>query len=173
MLATALCLGPTASAAAESLSDQEPHYFQIRTTDRRIAAALERGLRASSTFRELVDYVNTSNVVVYVAVDPSPLAPGIDGCLTFVSATGGFRYVVVHLASGLTMPRLVSLIGHELQHAREIADCDAIVDSASLAREYGERLGYHNRFVSDDGHTFDSAAAVRAGEQVLKEVLAE
>jgi hypothetical protein len=41
-----------------------------------------------------------------------------------------------------------------------------------MAREYAARLGYHNRKTARDQQTFDSEAAVRAGEQVLREMLA-
>jgi len=158
---------------AESLVDQPPRYCQVRTTDQRLSAAVDLGLRDSPTFRELVNRINVSDVVVYVTADAETrLPPGLDGRLTFLSATGGFRYVVVRVNTNLSAPRLVSLLGHELQHAREIADSDTIVDPLSMAREYAARLGRHNRKTARDQQTFDSEAAVRAGEQVLREMLA-
>lgn len=170
-LVAALVWSPAGRAIAESLSDQTPRYCQVRSSDQRINVAVEQGLRESATFRELVDRINASDVVVYIAADARQLPPGVDGRLTFLSAAGGFRYVVVHVNTTLTQPRLVSLIGHELQHAREIADTVAIIDAPSMAREYAGGLGFHNRYATNDRRTFDSRAAVRAGEQVLKEVL--
>ena len=166
-----MVLSPSSRAIAESFADHIPRFCQVRATDHRINTAVEEGLRSSGTFRELVDRINTSDVVVYVTSDAQTLPPGVDGRLTFLSATGGFRYVVVRVNSNLSIPRLVSLIGHELQHAREIADTESIVDAESMAREYAAGLGYHNRFSGNDGRTFDSRAAIRAGEQVLREVL--
>jgi hypothetical protein len=170
-LAVALALMPAERAIAESLPDQAPRFCQVRSTDYRVTLAVEQGLRDSATFRGLVDRINVSDVVVYVSADEKRLPPGVDGRLTFLSATGGFRYVVVTVNSALTQPRLVSLIGHELQHVREIADTLAIVDAKSMARAYAAGLGYHNRYLTNDGQTFDSLAAIRAGEQVLREVL--
>ena len=170
-LVAALVWSPGGGAIAESLPDQTPRYCQVRSIDHRINVAVEQGLRDSATFRELVDRINASDVVVYIAADTRQLPPGVDGRLTFLSATGGFRYVVVHVNSTLTQPRLVSLIGHELQHAREIADTGAIIDAPSMAREYAAGLGFHNRYTTNDGRTFDSRAAIRAGEEVLREVL--
>jgi hypothetical protein len=173
-LVTALVVVPATRAIAESLADHIPRFCQVRATDHRLNAAVEEGLRSSGTFRELVDRINISDVVVYVTADAQKLPPGVDGRLTFLSATGGFRYVVVRVKSNLSIPRLVSLIGHELQHAREIADTESIVDAESMAREYAAGLGYHNRFGrGNDGRTFDSRAAIRAGEEVLREVLGE
>ena len=170
-LLAALLLSPTNAAIAESLEAQTPLSCQVRSTDHRINIALTEGLRDSATFRDLVDRINVSDVIVYISADTRHLPPGVDGRLTFLSATGGFRYVVVHVNSALSKPRLVSLLGHELQHAREIADTVAIVDPLSMARAYAAGLGYRNRYVTNDGRTFDSRAAIRAGEQVLKEVL--
>jgi hypothetical protein len=155
---------------AESLIELPPKYCQVRTTDSRISVAVDIGLRESPTFRELVDRINASDVVVYVTAEPGELPPGVDGQLTFLSATGGFRYVMVRVNARLPALRLVSLLGHELQHVREIADTDAIVDPDTMARAYATRLGYHNRW-NTDRNRFDSSAAVKAGERVLKELL--
>ena len=133
-LFAALAFGVT-PVTAESLADQPPRYCQVRTTHQRLSAAVDLGLRDSPTFRELVNRINVSDVVVYVTADAETLLPpGLDGRLTFLSATGGFRYVVVRVNTNLSAPRLVSLLGHELQHAREIADSDTIVDPLSMAR---------------------------------------
>jgi hypothetical protein len=172
LLLAAFALGAVTPVTAESLLDQPPRYCQVRTIDRRLLAAVERGLRDSPTFRELVNRINASDVVVYVTAETATLPPGLDGRLTFLSSTGGFRYVVVRVNSNLSAPRLVSLLGHELQHAREIADSDAIVDAVSMAREYATRLGYNSRKGYDEHLTFDSQAAIRAGELVLREMLA-
>lgn len=112
----------TATAAAESLAEMpEPHYFQVRATDPRIVAALERGLRRSATFRELVLHINVSDVVVYVCGDGSPGATGLDGRLTCLSAIGGYRYVVVRVNVNLSIPRLAAVLGGPAR-AAEIAD---------------------------------------------------
>jgi hypothetical protein len=161
------------AVTAESLGEQPPHCCQVRTTDHRINEAVELGLRESLTFRQLVNRINVSDIVVYVIADASTTLPlGIDGRLTFLSSTAGYRYVVVRVNSNLSRLRLVSLLGHELQHAREIADSDAIVDPVSLAREYGAGIGYHSRGRHEQ-QTFDSRAAIRVGEQVLREVLGD
>jgi hypothetical protein len=169
-LVVLLALTAVTHVTAESLIDAPPKFCQVRTTDRRLSAAVEIGLRDSATFRELVDRINASDVVVYVTAEASELPPGLDGRLTFLSATGGFRYVVVRVNARLSSPRLVALIGHELQHAREIADTDAIVDPSSMAHAYGSRLGYQQRS-NPDGEMFDSVAAIKAGERVLRELL--
>jgi hypothetical protein len=167
---TLLCLllaTPLVSIAAEPITDT-PRRPPIRSTDRRLRALLEEGLRLSPTLRGLVARLHASDVVVYVRCDgPS----GADGRLTFLSKAGGYRYVVVRMAR---FPRTqqIALMAHELQHAVEIADTPDIVDGPSLVREY-TRIGYENPWSQLPGVSFDTRAAVRAGEQVLKELMQE
>lgn len=162
-----LCLfvaTPSLSMAAESIPDSPRR--PIRSTDRRLRSLLEEGLRMSPTLRALVARLHASDVVVYLQCD-GPGAP--DGRLTFVSAVGGSRYVVVRMGRFSKMQQ-IALMAHELQHAVEIADTPAIVDGPSLVREY-QKIGYVNQRSTLPGIAFDSAAAVRAGEQVLKELM--
>src|SRR3954469_4456535 len=94
---------------AESIVEPVPQCCQVRTTDVRISAAMATGLRASATFRDLVDRINASDVVVYVTAGAGDLPSGLDGQLTFVCAAGGVRYVLVRVNSQLPASRLVSL----------------------------------------------------------------
>jgi hypothetical protein len=154
------------SIAAESIAVLRP---SIRTTDRRLRALLDDGLRTSPTLRALVARLTLSDVVVYLRCDgPSER---VGGRLTFVSSAGGLRYVVVRMAR-LSRLQQIAIIAHELQHAIEIADAPAIVDGDSLVREY-QRIGYVNHRSPLPGVSFDTAAAVHAGEQVVKELMQE
>jgi hypothetical protein len=161
-----LVVTPSLSMAAESIPDSPRR--PIRSTDRRLRTLLEHGVRTSPTLRALVARLHASDVVVYLHCD-GPSGP--DGRLTFLSSAGGFRYLVVRMAR---FPRAqqIAMMAHELQHAVEIADTPAIVDGASLAREY-RRIGYVNPWNMQPGISFDTHAAVRMGQQVLREVIEE
>ena len=156
---------PSLSMAAESIT-VEPRRPPIRSTDRRLRSLLEDGVRNSPTLRALVARLHASDVVVYLQCE-GPNAP--DGRLTFVTSAAGLRYVVVRVAR-FPRPQQIAMMAHELQHAVEIADTPAIVDGESLEREY-KRIGYVNQWSSLPGVSFDTHAAVRAGQQVLKELL--
>jgi hypothetical protein len=160
-----LVVTPSLSMAAESITDS-PRRPPIRSTDRRLRSLLEDGVRLSPTLRALVARLRASDVVVYLQCDGYH-AP--DGRLTFLSSAGGYRYVVVRMAR---FPRLqqIAMMAHELQHAVEIADHPSIVDGPSLVREY-QRIGYENPWNQLPGVAFDTQAAVRVGEQVLKELM--
>jgi hypothetical protein len=166
---TLLCLlvaTPSLSMAAEPITDSPRR--PIRSTDRRLRTLLEHGVRISPTLRALVVRLLRSDVVVYLQCD-GPAGPA--GRLTFVSAAGGYRYLMVRMAR-FPRPQQIAMMAHELQHAVEIADTPAIIDGPSLAREY-RRIGYVNPWNSQRGVAFDTQAAVRTGEQVLREVMQE
>jgi hypothetical protein len=163
-----LCLliaTPSLSMAAEPIAEN-PRRPPIRSTDRRLRALLEEGLRTSPTLRALVARLYASDVVVYLQCN-GPAGP--DGRLTFLSSVGGYRYLVVRV-SRLARMQQIAMMAHELQHAVEIAETPAIVDGASLVREY-RRIGYENPWSQLPGVSFDTKAAVRAGEQVLRELM--
>jgi hypothetical protein len=150
--------------SAETIAEDRRRH--IRTTDARLIRLLRDGVRASDTFRRLVDRLHRSDVVVYL--DCGGGTPSSDGRLTFISAVGGYRYVHVRVARLASADVQIALIGHELQHAVEIADAPAVVDSLSLVREY-QRIGFLSPRITP-GVSFDSDAAVEAGNRVLREL---
>jgi hypothetical protein len=157
-------IAASSALTAQTFSD-DPHNH-IRTTDRRLLRLLRDGVRSSDTFRRLVDRLRQSDVVVYLECGLGDRSA--TGCLTFVSAVGGYRYVHVRVARLASADVQIALIGHELRHAVEIADAPGVVDASSLAREY-ERIGYLSPRLTP-GVSFDSDAAVEAGYQVLRDL---
>ena len=163
-----LLLVATPSIAHAADPSGEGLRGHLRTTDDRLRRLLELGTRTSPTFRALVRRLLDSNVVVYLWCDRADTAPS-DGRLTFVSAAGGYRYVVVRLVRLHSHERQIAIMAHELRHAVEIADAPHVVDQGSLEREY-RRIGYMSSTPAADRLTFDTRAAVDAGVQVLNEL---
>lgn len=106
---------------------------------------------------------------MHLQCDPAA-PPQVDGRLTFASKAGGFRHIVVRLRHQRNRLQFVGLLAHEQRHAVEIADTAAIVDSLSLACEYG-RISYVRRATSD-ATSFDTDAAIDAGYRVVWEISA-
>jgi hypothetical protein len=126
---------------------------------------LDDGMARSTTVRSLVDRLERSDVIVYVDVRPD-LGPRIGGAIRFVGATATHRIVRVTVSSRHNWATMLSLLGHELQHAVEVADATEIVCQASMKRFYQEagiRIG---------ADTYDSKAAQVAGWTVRAELLA-
>jgi len=155
------------SRAVHAETPGRPSRTHVRTTDQRLLRLVDEGARASETFRRLIERIHRSDVVVYLECGGKARPSG--GRLAFVSSVGGLRYVHVLVARMVSADEQIALIGHELQHAVEIAEVPEVVDDASLARAY-ERIGFLSPRPAT-GATFDSNAAVEAGYQVLRELL--
>jgi len=167
-----LSTGASAVAAMRQGGTTPDGFTRIRTLDPVIGAAFERGVRESPTFAQLVDNLDASDVIVYIARERCA-GPRVVGCIASISRHGGVRYVRVHLvflreatetALARSADRLVAQIGHEMQHALEIAGDRSIVDMRTLERAYG-RSGAYKHTVG-----FETDAALEMGERVLKEL---
>jgi hypothetical protein len=157
------------SLRAESLADYPEHRDSpVRTTSTRLAGLIHDGVRFSSTFQALVERLSRSDLIVYV--DADAYGPeGLDGRLTFVGAGPGARYVRIRVAFYPDSARQIAIIGHELRHAVEIADAPAVIDEASLGREYA-RIGSSHFGLVPRLKTFDTDAAIKTGERVYREM---
>jgi hypothetical protein len=151
------------------LSAQECPDPHIRSTEPILLAALTHGERASETVRRLVGRVNASDVAVYLMFDPHP-APGSAAHLSLITSAPGRRYLRISFDRRLSERDLPAMLGHELQHAVEIAESPSAIDAASVAALY-RRIGFRSRSPQVD--CFDSVGAILAGRMVEKEVLAE
>ena len=163
-----LLLAPLSLRAEPVAGCPAARSTRLRTTDTRLRSLMRDGSRFSKTFQSLVDRLNGSDVVVYVEEDRRP-REGIDGRMVFIAASGGSRYVMVRVAHIADPARQIAILGHELQHAVEVALAPAVIDAPSLAREYA-RIGVETRLSSPGTRTFDTNDAIRAGYRVLREL---
>jgi hypothetical protein len=95
------------------------------------AGLIEEGLCRSATVRSLVATLKTSDLIVYVNVKRLS-SRGLAGGLQFVVATTTSR--VLRVVIGLTVNRTarIALLGHELQHAVEVAGAPDIRSAQAL-----------------------------------------
>lgn len=139
----------------------------IRITDPWLRRLVEAGVSQSPTFRSLVERLDGSDVVVYMQMSTLS-SSDIAGRMTFLSSVGGLRYVVIRLAPLRSVVQQLAMIGHELQHAVEVADNTGIVDAETLYREY-LRIGYLNG-TTVSGIAVDTKAAMNAGGRIADEL---
>ncbi len=78
----------------------------------------------------------------------------------------GQRYVRIQLALRGDPDDSVAVLGHELQHAFEVAQEREVNDQDTLVRLY-ERIG-----IRAGVHQFDTTAAQEVGRKVRRELLA-
>lgn len=151
-------------AAHGSVLAQEPDINPrpVRSTTKWGLELIAEGCQRSGSFRALVDRLRQSRIIVYV--EPALQLPGVMvGVTELLGVSGDFRYLRVTIGARATKKRLIALVGHELQHATEIAGAPEVVDAATLATFY-RRIGD----VSVDG--YDTAAAREMGDLVFEEL---
>jgi hypothetical protein len=137
----------------------------IRAADSGINMLVERGLTQSPTFRRLYEQLGQSDLIVHLERGPQPwLGAGFN---QFVAEVGDRRFLRITLNVAQLDADAVALLGHELQHAVELADAPDVEDHDGYERLY-RRIGY--RSCSREPRCFDTVAAVAVGRAVLKEL---
>jgi hypothetical protein len=154
--------------AAPAAAERNPPVRHLRSTEPELADLIADGVRASPTLQRLVERVEASDVIVYVMFDRSPL-PYAAAHISLLTAVPGRRYLRLSLDRRYAGARRLALLGHELQHAVEIADAPSVVDDEGVAALY-RSIGFR----SDNGRPdcYDSRLAIEVGSQVQREILA-
>ena len=160
LLALVLAADPfDASAALESPSRH------VRTTDPYAKKLLAKGYAHSATFASLMARLQRSDVIVHVEILPR-LPAAMEGRLMLLPRAHDVRYVRIQIALRGSEEDSVAVLGHELQHACEIADAPDVGNEQQMAKLYA-RIGMRG-----GAHVFDTEAAQQAGRQVRRELVA-
>jgi hypothetical protein len=163
VLAAVLLVAPRARAADHP--NEDPHV-RPAISGSGVEQLLTEAMRRSATVRALVDQLNRSDIVVYV--QPRSFRSGLTrGQLIFVAAAADRRYVLVEIACGEPWNTQLATLGHELQHAVEIAEARWIQSSADVAVFYthaGMSVDLEGR------ESFETRAATDVEERVAREL---
>lgn len=141
----------------------DPLGFHVRGTDASTREWLRIGAAESPTFRGLLARLVASDLIVYIGVVDRIIGASA-GQLYFVIATPSARYVRIEVVADGNEREMVALVGHELQHAVEIASAPRVRDRQSMALLYlgmGENRNHSH---------FDSVAARVTQERVRSEL---
>jgi hypothetical protein len=135
-----------------------PH---VRTSEPKITALIDAGRRRSATFRQLIETLDRSDLIVYV--DAKKMSrEEFGGYLSHkIVVGGGFRYLRVAIDLHGVADRLVPVLAHELQHAVEVSEHPDIHDEYGLEQLF-ERLGVKYGCVSSTCSESDAAINVQA-----------
>jgi hypothetical protein len=128
----ALTSGPDSSAPSVPV---DPIGFHVRAIDPTAQEGIRAGASGSKTFRALLARLAASDLIVYIEI-VDRIIGGSPGRLYFVAATPRVRYVRIELVADGNSREMVGLVGHELQHAVEIADARHVRDSQAMALLY-------------------------------------
>jgi len=140
---------------------------RLRPQDARSAQVLQEGAARSATFRALVDRIEASNVIVYIAVNPI-MKSNLSGMLTWMTRAGDFRYVRASIKTELTFDQMVASVAHELQHAVEVIEDESVTDERSLIALY-KRIGHRSGSAGQSG--WETVAAQRTSTRVRRELV--
>jgi hypothetical protein len=151
-------------ALAAALTGQIPHDPHVRTTEQKVTTLIDLGLAESATFRHLVDQLNASDVVVYVVLKQD--RDGVGAYLAHdIVVAGGRRYLHIAIDTLGTDHHITARLGHELQHAVEVAQVPDVRDAVGLERLFSRRdIG------SICKGCFETAAALKAQAAIEAEL---
>ncbi len=164
LLSLVLCavvMSSTALAAASPAVGTK-----LRPQDDRLTQLIRAGVARSATLKSLIDRIEASRVIVYVAINPM-MKPNLSGMLTWMTQAGGYRYVRVSISNDLTPDQMIATIAHELQHAVEVIEDEAVSNEESLVALY-RRIGQQSGTASPS--RWETDAAQRTGFVVRKEL---
>ena len=138
-----LALFWTALTVAPAAAERNPRDRHLRSTEPELAGLIADGVRASPTLQRLVERVEASDLIVR-------------------------RYLRISLDRRYAGTQRLAVLGHELQHAVEIADAPSVADNEGVAALY-QSIGFR----SDNGRhdCYDSRLAIETGRQVQREIL--
>ena len=143
-----------------------PSSSNLRPQDDRLTQLLHAGSARSVTFKSLVDRIEASKVIVYVAINPL-MKSNLSGMLTWMTQAGGYRYLRASISPDLTPDQMIATIAHELQHAVEVIEDETVNDEKSLVALY-RRIGQQSGTASPS--RWETEAAQRTGFVVRKEL---
>jgi len=145
----------------------EPSLIRVRSAgDATVKKLLDDASEHSATFRRLVEAIGRTNGLVYV--DPGKCKPGFAACLVMsVKVSGPNRLLRVVVDTSRKPAEVMASIGHELQHAIEALSEPGVTNDALLHALF-ERLA--GSPAATGQLEFETDAAVKAGDTVLKEV---
>jgi hypothetical protein len=139
----------------------------VRALDASSRAFLALGTQQSVTFRSLVELLDASDLLVYVETQLTAVgAP--EASTLFVSHTGVNRVLKVRLTVGWSWVA-VALLGHELQHAVEVARAPGVVDEESYLNLF-ESIGTPSRCHGIATACFETVAAEETAAHVRREL---
>ncbi|MEO8680040.1 MAG: hypothetical protein ABI665_13390 [Vicinamibacterales bacterium] len=168
LLALVLFTSLSAADAAAAEPEAKNTMRHVRPQDARLTALLQEGMLRSRSLHALVDRIETSDVYVYIALDHL-MKSYLAGRLTWMGQSNEFRYLRASINFDLSSDQVISTIAHELQHAVEVLDDQAVVDERSLVALY-KRIGKPSRLELNSG--WETDAAREMGYQVRRELIA-
>ena len=149
----------SAAALAAALSPDS----RVRAVDPAARRVLEAAVACSPTVARMVVALQSGDLVI--GIETRPMPKKLLGEIRIVAATDRVRYARIGLRVPAGFPELVSVLGHELHHAMELAAAPGVRDLASQRAHY-LAAGYAKL----QGGYFETEGALEAGRRVASEI---
>ncbi len=133
---------------------------RVRAVDAGVQALLDDAARRSVTIRGLMDRLACTDAIVYVEIMASPSAAMARTKL--VTASADARFLRVGIKATVQFPDITPILGHELQHAVEIAERPDVRDEDAMRRLFakiGRQVG-HDSYETDEAHEVERRVRV-------------
>ena len=164
MMAIGLIAIPETAVAQPHLAEPTvTEMSHVRSRHPELRALIMRASEQSLTFRRMVDTIDASDGIVYV--EPGVCRHGVRACLVSVTSAGRHRSLFVKVDIEKADGPLMSAIGHELRHAIEVLSDTGVTDRGTMYLFYKR-----TRDRAGTSTSFETEAAVRAGEAVANEI---
>ena len=142
----------------------EVQRSRVRPQVPQIAYGFQEGISRSPTFRRLVDAIDASDGIVYVA--HGVCRSGARSCLMgSIDIADSNRILRVRIQKTQLEDKLVVSLGHELQHAVEVLSEPSVTTSAEM-RWLFEKIGIRS------GGVFETRAADTVSDEIHRELAA-
>jgi hypothetical protein len=136
---------------------------QVRAVDPWALESLDRARSRSPLARALISELEGSDVIVHIATTPR-MHDSLAGMTRFASNSGGYRYLRIDINRSLLPDERAAILGHELQHACEIARSGAA--SQESVRQLFATIGT----LVLGGDTYETQEAARTTIRVWREL---
>lgn len=162
-LASLVWLAGMAVAAAQDPPPEKAAIGHLRVLSVDLKKLIDTALAVSPTFREIASDLEQSSVIVYARYGRCGAVPA---CTEFMSAAPPYIYLRATVDPFEKSPwQVTGLLGHELQHARELSG--ARIESSSDFVAFYQAHGRHH------SAGFETEAAAAVGGHVEREVVAK
>lgn len=164
LVSAALLIAGAAAAEARGPSSSDPHVRPAEPSARAlVASAVER----SAVVRDLAARLKDTDVVAYVRVLPRADSDRASS-IHFQGRSSTSRFMVILVDQDLPLERQIALVGHELQHAVDMAGAAWITDQDRMG-QYFSLIGWK---LPSPERGFETVSAMQTERQVRKELAA-
>ena len=139
-------------------------FAKVRCLDKESLKLLDSVREQSVTARRMIERLESSDMITYVRI--APTFGRLRATTRILGHVEDARFVLISITSLASRADRALLLGHELQHAVELAEAPWVRNDQGMVEMY-ERIGWR-----ESSNAYETPAAVEAGRVVREEIYA-